>query len=63
MQDDDPKWIEMCLIDPAWANAKSAMIAGTCTIVDVDLMNCLKYGSPNDLSTMCKTNLLAAYGQ
>lgn len=54
-------WGDICKKDQAWNKAREALIDGTCTLQGRAL-NCLKYGTPGNLSPECLSQLLEAYG-
>ena len=57
------EWKDICTRDQAFNAAFQDLLDGQCKIVDERLMNCLKYGTPHDLSEGCIKKLLKAYGR
>jgi len=57
----DEEWEARCNRDRAWNEAREDLFNDTLSIVDARLLNCLKYGTADDMTPGCLTKLLAAY--
>lgn len=60
MRDDDPKWLEMCARDQAWALAQADYVDNGMSD-DAKWKRCVKSGSLGSMDDDCWTNLIAAY--